>query len=476
MLKLYNTASQSLEKFIPITPKRASIYSCGPTVYDRQHIGNLRKSLFDDLLKRVLIYNNYIVYSVTNITDVGHLVSDSDDGDDKMEKGSKKENLSAKEISLKYTNLWLSDLDRLNIIPANHYPKATDYIREQINLIKRLEKKGFTYIISDGVYFNTSKLPEYGDFARLDIKNLKAGARIDIKEKLNLTDFALWKFSSVNEKRQQEWDSPWGMGFPGWHSECVVMADTLLHAPFDIHTGGKDHINIHHTNEIAQFKADTGNLMANYWLHSYFLTVKSSKMSKSSGSFITLDDIIKKGFSPLEFRLLILMGHYRTDLDFSWEAMIQAKNSLKRIRTFIDRVSINKNRKNLDIQVKLKKLQKDFKNAINNDLDTPKAISYIFNFIKDINIILDKKEPIPKRHIIKSFIKLDRILGLDLVIAKKDLSVQNEFPKEVLLLLDERNQARYNKNWEKSDEIRDKIKELGYEVQDEQNESKLIKI
>lgn len=476
MLKLYNTASQSVEKFKSITPKKVSIYSCGPTVYDRQHIGNLRKSLFDDLLKRVLMYNQYLVYSINNITDVGHLVSDADDGDDKMEKGSKKENLSAKEIAKKYTDLWLSDLKKLNILPADHYPRATEYIKEQINLIKRLEKKSFTYIISDGVYFDTSRLPEYANFARLDIKNLRAGARVNMGEKLNPTDFALWKFSTIDEQRQQEWDSPWGIGFPGWHSECVVMADKLLHAPFDIHTGGKDHINVHHTNEIAQFKADTGKSMANYWLHSYFLTVKNNKMSKSEGSFITLDDIIEKGYSPLEFRLIILMGHYRTDIDFSWEAMTQAKNSLKRIKNFIERVSENKNRKNLDIQIKLKKLQKEFKNAINNDLDTPKAISYVFNFIKDINSILDKNEPIPKRHIIKAFIKLDRILGLDLVEQKDILSIENEFPKEILALLNKRNKAREAKDWARSDKLREQIKNLGYEVKDEQNTSKLIKL
>jgi cysteinyl-tRNA synthetase len=331
MIKLYNTATRQIEKFKPLTPGRVSIYSCGPTVYDRQHIGNLRKALFDDLLKRTFKLHGYKVYSVTNITDVGHLVSDGDEGEDKMEKGSKRENLTAWDIAKKYEDLWKQDLQKLHVTESDHYPRATDYITEQINLIQRLEKKGYTYTTSDGVYFDTAKFPEYGDFAKLDIKNLSAGERVDLGEKRNPTDFALWKLSPTDEKRQMEWESPWGVGFPGWHSECVAMSDKILHAPLDIHTGGKDHITVHHTNEIAQFKADTGQNLANYWVHSYFLTVKSNKMSKSAGTFVILDDIIERGYSPLDFRLLTLMGHYRSDIDFSWEVLDQAKSTRSRL-------------------------------------------------------------------------------------------------------------------------------------------------
>lgn len=328
MIRLYNTVTRTKEKFKPLHPRRVSLYSCGPTVYDRQHIGNLRKGVFDDVLKRVLSLHGYIPYSVTNITDVGHLTQDDQDqGEDKLEKGSRRENLTVWQIAKKYEDLWREDLGKINVLPSDHYPHATEYIREQINLIKRLEKKGFTYRTHDGIYFDTSHITDYGDFAHLDIENLQAGSRVELGEKKHITDFALWKFSPQDEQRQMEWDSPWGVGFPGWHSECVVMADSILHAPFDIHTGGKDHIPIHHTNEIAEFKADTGKMMAQYWLHCYFLTIDKGKMSKSDGTFITLDDIIEKGYHPLDFRLLLLMAHYRSDLDFSWDSLEQAKRS-----------------------------------------------------------------------------------------------------------------------------------------------------
>lgn len=470
MIKLYNTPARAIIPFKPINLKTVSIYSCGPTVYDRQHIGNLRKSLFDDLLKRTLQLHNYNVYSVTNITDVGHLVSDEDTGEDKLEKGAKREQLTAQEVALKYTNLWKEDLAKLNILPSNHYPKATEYIREQINLIKRLERKGYTYITSDGVYFDTTKFPEYADFAHLKLNAQEAGSRVEMGEKKSNSDFALWKFSPKDETRQMEWDSPWGVGFPGWHSECVVMADALLHAPFDIHTGGKDHIPIHHTNEIAQFKADTGKSMANYWLHSYFLTVNTAKMSKSAGTFITLDDIIEQGYSPLDLRLLVLMAHYRSDIDFSWNSLTQAKQTRQRIIDFINRVnSIKPHQRNLAIQKQIRDTYNNFKKSLFFDLDSPKAIAHIFDFIKEVNTAIDAQEPIPRRHIIKLFQRLERVLALDLPLTKTSI------PAEIMNLFHQRNQARANKDFTQADKLRQELSVLGYTIQDKDGQSVIIK-
>jgi cysteinyl-tRNA synthetase len=470
MIRLYNTPQRSIIPFKPIHPKRVSMYSCGPTVYDRQHIGNLRKALFDDLLKRVLQLHGYNVYSVTNITDVGHLVSDEDTGEDKLEKGAKREQLTAQEVALKYTNLWKEDLAKLNIIPSAHYPKATEYIREQINLIKRLERKGYTYITSDGVYFDTTKFPEYADFAHLKLNEQEAGSRVEMGEKKSNSDFALWKFSPKVETRQMEWDSPWGVGFPGWHSECVVMADSLLHAPFDIHTGGKDHIPIHHTNEIAQFKADTGKTMANYWLHSYFLTVNTAKMSKSAGTFITLDDIIDQGYSPLDLRLLVLMAHYRSDIDFSWNSLTQAKQTRQRIIDFINRVnSIKPHQRNLAIQKQIRNTYNNFRKALFNDLDSPKAIAYIFDFIKNVNTAIDAGEPIPRRHIIKLFQRLERVLALDLPLTKTSI------PAHIMNLFHQRNQARADKDFTQADKLRQELSDLGYTIQDKDGQSVIIK-
>ncbi len=470
MIKLYNTATKSLVPFKPIHPKRVSIYSCGPTVYDRQHIGNLRKSLFDDLLKRTLALHGYTVYSVTNITDVGHLVSDEDTGEDKLEKGAKRENLTALEVAQKYTQLWQEDLHKLHITPSDHYPRATEYIKEQLNLIKRLERKGYTYIISDGVYFDTTKFPEYADFAHLKLEAQEGGARVDIGDKKSPSDFALWKFSPKDEQRQMEWDSPWGIGFPGWHSECVVMADSLLHAPFDIHTGGKDHIAIHHTNEIAQFKADTGKSMANYWLHSYFLTVDETKMSKSAGTFITLDDIITQGYSPLDLRLLVLMAHYRSDINFSWESLHQAKQSRQRILTFINRIhNLPHHKRNLTIQKLIRNTYTSFRRALFNDLDSPQAIAQIFDFIRTINSAIDDGEPIPRRHIIKLFQRFERILALDILERK----AEQDIPADILELFNQRNQARADKHFAKADELRGELYNKGYTIKDTSDKSTL---
>lgn len=465
MIRLYNTVTRTKEKFKPLHPRRVSLYSCGPTVYDRQHIGNLRKGVFDDVLKRVLSLHGYIPYSVTNITDVGHLTQDDQDqGEDKLEKGSRRENLTVWQIAKKYEDLWREDLGKINVLPSDHYPHATEYIREQINLIKRLEKKGFTYRTHDGIYFDTSHITDYGDFAHLDIENLQAGSRVELGEKKHITDFALWKFSPQDEQRQMEWDSPWGVGFPGWHSECVVMADSILHAPFDIHTGGKDHIPIHHTNEIAQFKADTGKMMAQYWLHCYFLTIDKGKMSKSDGTFITLDDIIEKGYHPLDFRLLLLMAHYRSDLDFSWDSLEQAKRSRERIITFIERVKQLPHKRNLSLQKSLTTTWKNYKSALFDDLDSPKALALIFDLIRQINTAIDNQEAIPKRHILKLFMRMERVLALDLPLhAEKNVE---KIPAEIQDLAQKRWESKQNRDFTTADQIREQLLEMGYEIVD----------
>ncbi|MCG2690006.1 cysteine--tRNA ligase, partial [Candidatus Parcubacteria bacterium] len=334
-LKLFNTLTRQKENFKPLDKKgqEVGLYTCGPTVYNFAHIGNLRSYLFEDVLKRVLLYNGFKVKHIMNITDVGHLTSDADTGEDKLEKGAKRENKSVWEIAGFYTKTFKKDLELLNIKEPSKWIKATDTIKEQIALIALLESKGYTYSIGDGVYFDTSKLKNYGVLWGNEKEvALEAGKRIEmVKGKKNPTDFALWKLSPKNEKRQMEWLSPWGVGFPGWHTECVVMAQKELGSPFDIHCGGIDHIQVHHTNEIAQSQGTFGNNLANFWLHGEFLDLKGQKMAKSTGGFITLTTLIEKGFNPLAYRYLCLQAHYRTKLNFSFEALTSAQNGLNNL-------------------------------------------------------------------------------------------------------------------------------------------------
>ncbi|MEK6842665.1 MAG: cysteine--tRNA ligase, partial [Nanoarchaeota archaeon] len=335
-IKLYNTLSRKKEVFKPIHKNLVGMYSCGPTVYWYQHIGNLRTYIFSDILKRVLQYNNYKVKHVINVTDVGHLTSDSDEGEDKIEIAARKEGKTAGEIADYYLRVFKEDLKKLNILNPYLWPKATEHIKEQIELIKILEKKGYTYKTKDGIYFNTSKFKSYGKLAHLNIKGLQAGKRINLGEKKNKTDFALWKFSSSNsEKRLQEWNSPWGLGFPGWHLECSAMSMKYLGSHFDIHTGGQDHIPIHHTNEIAQSETATGKKFVNFWMHGAFLTYHGEKVSKSKGGLYAIFDLEEKGFNPLSFRYLCLTTHYRKPLDFSLQNLETAQISLERLKNII---------------------------------------------------------------------------------------------------------------------------------------------
>jgi len=455
MLKLFNTLTKKKEVFKPLKNKKVGLYTCGPTVYWYAHIGNLRTYIFEDILKRTLEYNGYKVKHIMNITDVGHLTSDADTGEDKIEKGAKREKKTVWEIAQFYTNAFKKDIKRLNIKPPNAWTRATDYIKKQIDFIKILEKKGYTYKISDGIYFDTSKIKDYGKLIGKKKVKLKFGARIGkVKGKKNITDFALWKFSPKDKKRQMEWPSPWGKGFPGWHTECVVMAVEKLGIPFDIHCGGIDHIPIHHTNEIAQAEAVFGKNLAKFWLHGEFLILKEGRMGKSEGNIIILDDLIKKGFDALAYRYLCLGAHYRSKLTFSWEALKTAQNSLNHLYEKIQEIYLSReNKKSDSFQKKFINYKKKFLSLINDDLNTPLALAFIWKIIKNKKI-----SPKIKTDLLFDF---DKVLGLNLNKVKKI-----KIPQKVKNLVKKRERYRKEKNWEMADKIRQKIENLGYKVED----------
>ncbi len=448
MIKLYNSKTRKKEIFKPLKEK-VRLYTCGPTVYDYAHIGNLRTYVFEDILKRALKYNDYQVKHVMNITDVGHLVSDDDTGEDKVEKRAREESKDAWELTEFYTEKFKEDINDLNIQKPDIYIKATEAIQGQIELVKKLEEKGYTYEIEDGIYFNTAKLEDYGRMANLD--EIEAGKRVDMRGKKNPTDFALWKFSRPGENRQMEWDSPWGVGFPGWHTECVVMAKDNLGIPFDIHCGGIDHIEIHHPNEIAQSQAAFGENPANFWMHAEFLNVKEEKMSKSRGNFYTLKDVTEN-YSPLAYRYLVLNSHYRSKMNFSEEALRGADNSFKKLKRKVQ--DLRGNGQVID------EYKKRFLAAINDDLNTPRALKITWELVKDEEI-----DEADKRVTLLNF---DKILGLK-------LSEKEDIPKEVKSLAEKRIAARKSKNYKKADQLRDKINDLGYGIEDVENGYKLKK-
>ena len=424
------------------------MYSCGPTVYWYQHIGNLRTYIFSDLLKRVLQYNGFKIKQVMNVTDVGHLTSDADTGEDKMEKAAKKEGKKASEIANHYLKIFKQDFKKLNINEPDIWSKATEHVKEQINLIKKLEEKGYTYKTEDGIYFDTSKFKSYAKFAKLNIKALEAGKRIDIGEKKNKTDFALWKFSNKKEKRQQEWGSPWGIGFPGWHIECSAMSMKYLGNHFDIHTGGEDHIPVHHTNEIAQSEAATGKKFVNYWIHGAFLLSKGEKVSKSKGGLFTISELEEKGVDPLSYRYLCLTTKYRMPLNFTLNALESAQCSLNKLKDRIEKIKQEKTSKGTT-----KSYEKTFLEHINNDLNIPGALALVWEVIKT-----EKLGSKQKLELIKKF---DEILGLDLTKTKQD-----KIPIELKELLNQREKARKNKEWDKADKLRESIKAKGFVIED----------
>ncbi|MDP1729091.1 MAG: cysteine--tRNA ligase [archaeon] len=447
VLKLYNTLTRKKETFKPINKGKVGLYECGPTVYSYPHIGNMLRYIFGDILTRVLIYDGYRVKRVMNVTDVGHLTSDSDTGDDKMEKAASKEGKTASDIANFYWIAFKEDFNKLNIKSPDIWCKATEHIKEQIAMIKILEKKGFTYKTSDGIYFDTSKLKNYGKLSLLQKENIKAGARINLGDKRNNTDFALWKFSEKPGVRQQEWPSPWRVGFPGWHIECSAMSSKYLGEHFDIHTGGIDNMFPHHENEIAQSETASGKKFVNYWLHNNFLSVKGEKVSKSKGGLYTISELEELGYKPLHYRYMCLLAHYKSSLDFSLELLNAAKNgyeSLKNRIELIDNKSVGENAKNyLD----------DFQKSIDNDLDMPKALQVLQALLKD--------EKVSGKAKLDAIEKMDSVFGLDLL-KKEKIDVSSEVKK----LAEERWTAKKNKDFKKADELRQKVLKLGFTIND----------
>lgn len=449
-LYLYNSVSGEKEQFKP-QGAIVSLYTCGLTVYDYGHIGNFRTFLFYDVLRRVLLANGFEVNHVQNVTDVGHLVGDGDEGEDKMEKGSSREGRTAWEIASYYTDAWMEDSDTLNIMKADSIPKATDHIPEQIALVQQLEKNGFTYEISDGIYFDTAKFEDYGKMAGLDFDGMQEGARVEANpEKKNPTDFALWKFSPTDAQRQMEWESPWGIGFPGWHLECSAMAMKYFGDTMDIHTGGIDHKPVHHTNEIAQSEAATGKPFANWWMHAEFLLVDGGKMSKSKGNFYTLQDIVEKGFSPIAYRYYMLGAHYRSKLNFTWKGMEAAQNALNRLVWTAAQWP--------EPESGCPEFEERFIDVLNDDLNTPEALSTLWAMVKSGHGE-EKKAG--------TLYEMDKVLGLGLRDLVAEMRAKVDAAGDDLhMLLEERSDARDAKNWERSDEIRDQIAEAGFVVED----------
>jgi len=446
-LQLFDSYSRTLRNFEPLEGNRVRIYACGPTVYDYAHIGNLRTYLFEDVLRRTLEFYGYEVYHVVNITDVGHLTSDADTGEDKIEKGSRRTGKSAWEIAEIYTEAFQSDIRALNILEPHVWCRATDHIKEQIDYIKVIEEKGFTYKTIDGIYFDTSNLQDYGYLARLDKAGLSAGERVDIGEKNSPTDFALWKFSPPDKNRQMEWKSPWGTGFPGWHIECSAMSAKYLGPTFDIHCGGKDHIPVHHTNEIAQCSVCHGTNPANFWMHGYFLETDQEKMAKSSGEFLRLKTLMDRGIDPLAFRYLCLTANYRSDLKFRWESLISSSKALDRLRNLDYSLADGGDPDQLFIE--------NFTKKICNDLNTTEALALIWEFCR--SDITDAVKKATLQH-------CDAVLGLSLDAWEPPVAI--EIPDRIKQLVDERQKAREQKDWSIADRIRDDLLKLGYSIED----------
>jgi cysteinyl-tRNA synthetase len=462
-LRLYNTLTRSKEAFTPIVPGEVGLYTCGPTVYNHAHIGNLRTYIFEDVLKRTLVYNGYRVRHIMNITDVGHLTGDRDMGEDKMERGAQREGKSAWEIADFFTQAFQADLDRLNVLDPTIWCKATDTIGEQIGLIRELEDKGYTYKTSDGIYFDTARFQDYAKLSRQNLDALQEGARVEKNpEKRNLTDFALWKFSPKDARRQMEWDSPWGVGFPGWHIECSAMSMKYLGDQLDIHCGGTDHIDVHHTNEIAQSEAATGKPFFNFWMHGAFLNITGGKkMAKSSGNFLTLTATFSdQGIDPLVYRFAAFQTHYRKPMEYSDEAVQAARNGYNhlknQVRQLFDLAGTKAQGPDPDHRAR-------FLAAVNDDLNMPRAMAAVQETLKS------ELSPAVKLATVLDF---DQILGL----ALDSVAVAEALPPEVEAKLAQRKQARAEKNWALSDQLRDEIQALGYQVQDGKEGQKAVKL
>lgn len=464
-LSLFNTLSRTKEEFIPLKKKEVGMYACGLTVYNYAHIGNLRTYITEDLLKRTLVFNGFKVKHVQNITDVGHLTSDADLGEDKMLKGAKRENKTVWEIAEFYIDAFKQDFVKLNILKPDIWCRATDHITEQIELVKKLEKKGYTYSVGGNVYFNTSKIKDYGKLAKLDLEAENKSRVEKDPNKKNPHDFVLWFTKSKFQEQEMKWSSPWGNGYPGWHLECSAMAIKYLGEQFDIHCGGIDHIPVHHTNEIAQSESATGKKpWVKYWLHGAFLELSAGeKMAKSGDNFLTLSSLEKNGFHPLDYRYFCLGTNYRKPLMYSQEALEGAKIARKRLNEKL--LEFKKDKSKVDHKKEIQKYLERFTAEINDDLNTPQTLATLWELIKDD--YLNGKEKY------QLLIQFDEIFGLGLDKVKEE---KLKVPKEVLALADERELARKNKDWKKADELREKIKKLGYLVADEKEGFKLSKI
>ncbi len=480
-MKLFNTLTKKIEEFVPRDPKLVTLYSCGPTVYDYAHIGNFRTYTMTDVLVRTLTYLGYQVKYVSNITDVGHLVSDSDTGEDKLEKGAKREGKTAWDVAKFYTEAFLKDSKKLNLLAPDVRPKPTEHIPQQITMVRTLMDKGFAYTIDDGVYFDTSKFSEYGVLTGQNIEDLKAGARVEVNpQKRNPTDFALWKFSysgglaprpglrapqgwALSLKRDMEWPSPWGVGFPGWHIECSTMSRKYLGDQIDIHTGGADLIPIHHTNEIAQSEAATGlSPFVRYWVHGQFILINGEKMAKSKGNFYRLSDIEEKHIDPLALRYLYLTAHYRAFLNFTWEALSGAQKALEELRTAISNFQFPISKRNTLSNEKLEKVdayRKKFDNALTNDLNMPQALAVVWEVVKS---------NIPSQDKYDLLMDFDEVLGLGLAQSTIN-NKQSTIPKEIEDLMKKREALRKEAKFTEADEVRKHIESQGYSLEDTSN-------
>ncbi len=461
-LILYNTLTRRKQEFKSIKPGEVGLYTCGPTVYNYAHIGNLRTYIFEDILKRVLLYNGYRIKHIMNITDVGHLTGDRDMGEDKMEKGAQREGKTAWDIAEYYTKAFKQDMSQLNILEPDIWVKATDTINEQIALVKTLEEKGYTYQTGDGIYFDTAKFKDYTKLSHQNIEALQEGARVEKNpEKRNPTDFALWKFSPPGAKRQMEWESPWGIGFPGWHIECSAMSMKFLGDQLDIHCGGTDHIDVHHTNEIAQSEAATGKPFFNFWMHGAFLIISGGKkMAKSRENFLTLENaLIKQGINPLVYRFAAFQTHYRKPMEYSDDGLEAARNGLLHLQNQIRQLATAKNESDLSIDAEFKH---KFLEAINDDLNMPRAMAVVQEMLK--STISDSEK-------YATVLDYDRVLGLMLDQVEKEEAL----PEEVQKLVAARKKAREEKDFVTSDRLRDEIEALGYLVQDTKEGMKVIK-
>ncbi len=473
-LQFHNQLTKRIDTFEPLIEGEVSLYTCGPTVYNSLTVGNWTAYVYWDTLIRVLVANGYEVNRVMNITDVGHLVSDADDGEDKLEKGAKREGKTAWEVAEFYTNDFLWGMEQLNLLPATHLPKATDFIAQQLELIRTLKDKGYTYQISDGIYFDTSKFPTYGSFAELDLEAQKAGARVEYNpEKHNPSDFALWKFTPFDEKRDMEWPTPVDVtvdgtnrpGFPGWHLECSAMAMSLLGESIDIHTGGIDHIPVHHTNEIAQSEAATGVRFANYWLHNNHLKVDGTKISKSLNNGYTLQDIEEKGFSPLDLRLFVLQSHYRTEGNFTFDNLAAARNRRLHWRNVAalrhqshDTLQPDNIAEGDSKTVSLYATKQALVEALSDDLNTPEAMALIDASFD--TVLAHRVDDIHDHAFITLLECIDDLLGLKLLGTTPDITDDQK------RLIIQRTRAREEQDYQKSDNIRDELEKSGIAVRD----------